>query len=105
MYFTMPINEEEVTRKLKVQVRKLRSFYSNVVLFVFSIFAYLIYSFWPFAQTSWFFWIILLWGIMLILRGISLTSGIWIYSKDWEERKYQQLYNRYLNKDQSTKND
>ncbi|MEO9511497.1 MAG: 2TM domain-containing protein [Flavobacteriaceae bacterium] len=80
-------------KRAKDRIKKLKSFYSNILSYciVISILAYLNYS------TTSFPWVIFPavgWGIGLISHWMCTYSYNPILGKDWEERKIREFMNR-----------
>ena len=70
------------------KANNLKSFYKNIILFLFLLFCVIIVFnvVVPGFTEEWYYVIVLAWVLWLIYQGVNLADGIWIFSRKWEEK-------------------
>lgn len=83
--------EYERYQRAQKQVNEIKSFYGNLVAYIFAngfmLFINLKYS----PEYLWFFWPLLGWGLGLLFHGLKAFNYTPFLGKDWEERKLKEF--------------
>jgi hypothetical protein len=88
--------EDDRYRAAKSRVAQLRGFYVHLTTFVVVNAFLLVLNLLTDADSLWFYWVLLGWGIGLVAHALQVYGSFTIFGKDWEERKI----NEYLKRDQ-----
>jgi hypothetical protein len=89
MELIMETNQNNIEKYLaaKKQVREIKGFYGNLILYIlvnlFLLFINLKYS----PDDIWFFWPMIGWGIGVAFHGMKVFNYMPFLGKDWENRK------------------
>lgn len=87
-------------KKVKERVGRLRSFYSNLIIFAVVMAVLVLFNLWKEPENMWSLWIGLIWGIVLIIQAFSLfTIRDSFLGSDWEEKTIKKM----MDKDQEDK--
>lgn len=85
--------EEALHRRARKRAEDLRRFYIGVMVYlVVNLCLFLINI--SIGGSTWFYWPLLIWGIFVVIDGISLFLRGGPLGADWEERKVRQLIDR-----------
>ncbi len=87
-------NENLAFEKARDRVKQLKDFYGNLTSYTIVICFLAVINLWASSRYLWFLWPAAGWGIGVLFHAIG-TFGI---SKDWEERKIQEIMNKNNNK-------
>jgi Na+-driven multidrug efflux pump len=90
----MTPEEEKLYKEAKKKVRRLRSFYSNILSYL-AIGTFLTFICWWTQRDEdeirwWVAWVWIGWGIGIFFHGLSLYRRNILFSDDWEERKIKE---------------
>lgn len=84
--------EQKRSERIQKRVRKLKSFYSNVITYVLVNVLLLILNFALSPNSLWFYWVTLIWGAVLLVQAVNIfTIRDHFLGEEWEERKQQEL--------------
>jgi hypothetical protein len=86
------MNDQDMKyRQAKERVAALRGFYIHLIVYVvINLLLFLINMIFS-ADTLWFIWPLLGWGIAIALHAIFVLGQNRILGADWEERKIQEI--------------
>ena len=86
----MTPEEEKLYKVAKKKVRRLRSFYSNLLSYL-AIGTFLTFiNWWTNPGYWWVKWVWIGWGIGIFFHGLGLYRKSILFSDDWEERKIRE---------------
>lgn len=90
----MTPEDEKLYEEAKKKVRRLRSFYSNLLSYL-AIGSFLTFINWWTQNDEdeihwWVIWVWIGWGIGVFFHGLGLYRKNILFSEDWEERKIKE---------------
>lgn len=89
------MEEDDKVKRVRERVRRIKSFYSNVITFVLVNILLLVINLITDPRNLWFYWVTLIWGAILILQAINLfTIRDRFLGKAWEEKKTRELLDK-----------
>lgn len=85
-------NKEEKYYQVKKQVKKIKDFYTSLLMYCLFI-PFIIFIWYNYSSNTiqWFWFPILGWGIGLVFQGAETFNKFPVFGKDWENRKIQEL--------------
>lgn len=90
------VTEDERYQRAKARVRKIRSFYNNVITFVLVNILLMVINLIFSPRDLWFYWVTAIWGVVLLIQGINtFTIREQFLGDAWEEKKIDE----YLEKE------
>lgn len=81
---------DENYEKARIRINELKDFYEHLIIFVIIITGLSIFNFFTSPQFYWVLFVVLFWGIGLLLHGIFTFGRRGFLSKEWEERKIKE---------------
>ncbi|MBS0624277.1 MAG: 2TM domain-containing protein [Verrucomicrobia bacterium] len=82
-------------KKARARVARLRGFYTNLISYVSINILLLIINLLTSPRSLWFYWVAAIWGIVLVIQGLSLfTIKDSFLGEEWEKRKIRDILNR-----------
>lgn len=91
--------DQERYLRARARVQQLRGLYIHAGVYVFVNLYLLIINLVTNAQSLWFYWPLLSWGIVLAAHGLIVLGAGGFVGKDWEERKIRELMERDVKPD------
>ena len=88
------MNDEERYLEAKKRVAEIRGFYEHLGLYIGVNLVLIVINLLTSPHNLWFYWVTIFWGIFVVWNGVSVWLGHRILSKDWEERKIQEILER-----------
>lgn len=96
----IPTNEDEKYKTIKARVGRMREFYSSLVSYFIVNIVLIVINLLTSPHNLWFYWVTVIWGIVLLIRWINLsTIKDRYFGDDWEKKKIEEL----MRKDKSHK--
>jgi len=98
------VTMKELTQEQQIrrQVKKIRAFYMELLNYVgVNIVLIIIWSLTGEADEFWPKWVVLIWGMLLVIRGYrtgvfpAIMGRLHFMSEDWENRKVNEMMGRY----------
>ncbi|NGX61518.1 MAG: hypothetical protein K940chlam9_01004 [Chlamydiae bacterium] len=94
-----PDEEEKRYKEAQSRVRKMKSFYQDLVTFVWVNILLLVINLIFSPKVLWFYWVALIWGIVLIARALNtFTIKDRFLGKEWEEKKIDEILKKEKHK-------
>jgi hypothetical protein len=89
------MTEEEKYKKAQARVRRIKSFYSNVITYVLVNILLIVINLISNPHHLWFYWVSLIWGCVLVIQGINtFTIRDHFLGEEWEEKKIRELMDK-----------
>jgi len=89
------IQEDDKVKRARERVRRIKNFYSSVITYVIVSIILLIINLITNRHHLWFYWIILIWGAILLIQAINLfTIRDRFLGESWEEKKMKDLLDK-----------
>ena len=92
MYKQKEVSEQE--REALEYVRDIKGFYSHLVVYLVSVTAMVVSSFFFESSHPWYIWPILGWGIGVAAHGFSVFEIFSLFGADWERRQVEKRLRR-----------
>lgn len=83
------MDEQARYDKAKKRVEEIRGFYLHLVSYLIFNTALIILNLLTTPRYLWFIWVLIGWGIGLLMHALSVFGGLW--GKTWEERKIKEI--------------
>lgn len=81
---------DENYEKARIRVNELKDFYEHLIIFVIIITGLSIFNFFTSPEFYWVLFVVLFWGIGLLLHAIFTFARRGFLSKEWEEHKIRE---------------
>jgi len=95
------MEENEKFKRAQARVRRIRSFYSNVITFILVNILLFVINLISNPYNLWFYWVTIIWGFVLIVQAINIfTIRDHFLGEEWEKKKIKDLIDKEK-KDQS----
>ena len=95
MYIQRDVSEQE--REALEYVRDIKGFYSHLIVYLISITAMVIASFFLKTSYPWYIWPALGWGMGVAAHGLSVFEVYSLFGADWEKRQVENRLRRDQN--------
>lgn len=92
MYTQRDVSEEE--RDALEYVRDIKGFYDHLIVYLVSITAMVVASFFFETSYPWYIWPALGWGIGVAAHGLSVFEVFSLFGADWEKRQVEKRLRR-----------
>lgn len=89
------MEENDKVKRARERVRKIKSFYLNVITFIWVNILLIVINLVTNRHHLWFYWVTLIWGAILIIQALNIfTIRDRFLGEDWEERKTRELLDK-----------
>ena len=76
----------------KKRVKEIKDFYSHIIVYVaVNIGLFFLDLFDSSGSLDWFYWVVLGWGVAVLIHGFYVFGIEGVFGHDWEERKINEL--------------
>ena len=86
--------EKERYFKARKRVEEIKGFYGNLKGYIVVNIIILIVNLSTSPDHLWFYWPLLCWGILIVIRGMKVFNYMPFLRKDWEKRKIQEILDK-----------
>ena len=87
-------SDDERRRAARRKVQNLKGFYRHLMIYVAVNIGLLAINLITSAETLWFYWPLLGWGIGLLFHALQVFRPVQLFGRDWEERKIREYMAR-----------
>ena len=95
MYKQSEVSDQE--REALEYVRDIKGFYSHLIVYLISIAAMFVASFFSGTSYPWYIWPALGWGLGVAAHGLSVFEVFSLFGADWERRQVEKRIRRNQN--------
>lgn len=86
---------DDKERKIEMaiqKVRRMRSFYSNLIIYILVNITLLVINLLTSPESLWFYWVTLVWGVVLLFQAANtFTLRNPILGEEWERKTVEKL--------------
>lgn len=88
----MSDNDEELYKRAKVRVRRVRGFYSSLITYILINLLLLAINLVTSPRNLWFYWVTIIWGVVLLVQALNtFTIRDRFLGEEWEQKKIDEL--------------
>lgn len=89
------IEDDEKYQRAQARIRRIRSFYSNVITFVLVNILLIVINLMTNPRDLWFYWVTLIWGFILIVQALNtFTIRDRFLGEEWEKKKIKEMLDK-----------
>jgi len=84
-------NEQERYERASKEVEELKSFYTHLGVYIVVNIGLILINVITSPGSLWFYWVLIGWGIGLLIHAFNVLISRKVMGRDWEERKIREI--------------
>jgi surface polysaccharide O-acyltransferase-like enzyme len=81
---------DENYAQAKKRMHQLKAFYNNLISYIIVMIFLVVINYFTSPNFWWVIFPALIWGIFVVIQGVSVYSKRGLFSKEWEDKKIQE---------------